>query len=156
MKTRLLLLMALSLLPLRAISGPDDTTKHLMKDSVSMLDFGLLSLNLFLKGTDYGSAKFDWDKNRIYIQRFFPESETADMAEKTCASWVSKVRKRAGIIPDTGKPYFETSFFAGYFRHNGFVRKPEPETLYQDIDDLFVLTCSGYGYVAQIQKGFMS
>ncbi len=42
MKTRLLLLMALSLLPLRAISGPDDTTKHLMKDSVSMLDFGLL------------------------------------------------------------------------------------------------------------------
>lgn len=143
MRTRLLALIAICLLPVKALSGPDETTQHLMNDSATMLDFGMLRLNLSLEAATLANAYFDWDENRIYIWRYFQENETADVGEETCSQWIGDVRLKSGVNRDTGKPFEKTSLFAGYFAHHSFKRNSAPETLYQDIDKLFVLRCTG-------------
>jgi hypothetical protein len=128
------------LLPSSAISGPDKTTTHLMNESATMLDFGMLRLSLFLDEYET-SVRYIWDENRIQLVRNFHQYADKDLAEESCSQWVTKMRRMAMINTDTGKPYQENSVFANVFSHFGFTSSKTPEGLYQDIDILFQLTC---------------
>lgn len=129
-----------------AVAGPDDTTQNLISDPASMLDIGILRIDLALRSQDLGFLLFDWNANRLYVQKIildgFPDAKSA---EEACASWVWNVRKLADIDRETGKPYGAHSRFADFFSHEGFQRNNTPGSLYVDLDRLFILNCSAYG-----------
>lgn len=128
------------------LAGPDQTTQHLIGDSASMLDFGILRIDLLLQKDNLGFANYDWDANRITVQALLFErppttSETENDPEKWCAEWVSRVRLTGGINTKTGEPFGKSSFFASRFGHEGFSRNSEPDDLLQQIDKLINLEC---------------
>lgn len=139
MQTRLLPVIALCLLPARLFAGPDETTQYLMNDSASMLDLGMLTLNLRLSQNKLGYASYDWDANRIRIKYLLFQELNDEEAEEACAAWVQRVRVYAGINIKTGQPALETSSFAELFTHYGFQRKSEIDNLRHNIDKMVTL-----------------
>lgn len=107
-------LYVLGSLPSALEAGPDDTVKHLMNDSASMLDFGLLRLDLILAHESLGTSYYLWDQNQIVIAETFFDTSSRERAEKTCAEWISDVRKLAFVRQKDGKPVFESSRFSDF------------------------------------------
>jgi hypothetical protein len=142
---RLALIIALCALPSMVQPGPDETVKYLMQDSASMLDFGLLRLNIDLQNENLGRAFYDWDENRIRIGFFRPDKTTSENAEKECAEWVKAVRVAAFIDLETGKPFLENSMLSDYFTHSGFARANPLADLTGKIDSIIVLRCNFWG-----------
>lgn len=142
----LILTVAITAFP--ALAGPDETTQALMDDSASMLDLGLLRMNLMLASNSLGSASFDWEQNRITVSEYGPDfatfatkkDKTADDVEIRCANWVRAVRIIAAVNPDDGLAYFGTTSFADMFSHYGFehglLKNPSAS-----IDGLIQLRC---------------
>lgn len=149
MKVLIAAFFALFLVPERLVAQPDGTTRHLMQDSVSMLDFGLLRLNINLERDNLGLADFNWDRNRIVIHTWLSE-ETRDAAEEVCAEWVSEVRTRGGISRESGKPALESSSFSRLFGHYSFERGNILDGLYKNIDQLFVLECNQFNVIPPV------
>lgn len=129
-----------------AIAGPDETTRQLMNDPVSMIDMGVLKGEMLLRAKGLGFMSFDWESNRFHIFNFFFNGDYPDQrsAEAECASWVADIRSLANVSTETGKAIYAHSAFAEFFSHEGFLRTGEPKTLYTDLDKLFVLKCSAY------------
>jgi hypothetical protein len=113
----------------QVLSGPDDTTKQLMNDSVSLLDWGILQITYFRlngeNGNPVGYASYDYDDDRIYIRSYTTNDAEID-SEKVkaiCGNWIDAVRVSAWVSPTEGKPLVKDySYFASLFRHDGFVR----------------------------------
>jgi hypothetical protein len=144
MKYRFLVLLPILLTAVPAMGGPDQTTQHLLSDPASMLDLGVLKANLALKERKLGFMGFDWDANRFFIVTWFSDRPDTKVAESDCVAWVADVRELGGIRAETGEPFLDDSFFAGYFSHEGFSRSNAPDTLYSDLDKLFELKCTGF------------
>ena len=125
------------MLPTMAASGPDSTTKWLMDDPATMLDLGILNLNVQLAARSLGSAGFLYDENRINIRMpaeiFWADFVTPDEVEKRCAKWVDDVRGFAGVQRETGNAFYENTRFADLFRHQGFEIARVPSSLYTDL-----------------------
>jgi len=145
MKTCLASIFVLFLLPESAIAGPDETTQHLMNDTASMLDFGLLRLNLKLEADNLGTASYNWEENRIQISLFSLEKGTVESAEIDCANWIDAVRVKAGIDLDAGQSKTGSSSFANLFTHYGFERRSVMEGLQGKIDKIITLGCYQWG-----------
>ncbi|WP_050524910.1 hypothetical protein [Pseudorhodobacter wandonensis] len=130
-----------------ALAGPDASASYLTNTPVSMMDLGVLRLDLALQNDPGGYAEYDWDSNRIDISaplgivlKIFP---TKDEAETECATWITNVKRLFGLNLETGEPLFaEISRAARLFKHEGYYNKNEPETLFKDLDRMFLLTCS--------------
>lgn len=127
-------------------SGPDETTNFLMDEPASLMDLGILRLNLALQNNAAGYVSYSWDENRIKIaapyQNVNGPYATEDAAEEACSKWVTELRRLLGIDPTTGKPFWgQTSLAADFFRHQGFRRMNAPETLYTDVDKLIIFVC---------------
>lgn len=144
MFSRLPHLILLCLMPVRAICGPDATTQFLLDDSASMLDFGLLRLDILLSEKQLGTAQFLWDGNIFLISTILTGNETHELAEAACSQWVKDVRIAALVNGATGEPLYKNSTFAPYFDHNGFARNARPENLLQEIDKKFLLKCFSF------------
>lgn len=68
---RIILALITAVFASTAIAGPDATTQRLLDDRPSMLDFGIMRLELHLKNHKYishnPSVRYDWDENTITI-----------------------------------------------------------------------------------------
>lgn len=130
-----------------AQAGPDEVAKWLIQDPASMIDLGVLRIDLALSngsGAPGGRATYDWDKNRFTITGSAGQVESADKAEKACEEWVNSVRVAAFIDTSTGNPYLgKASLFAELFSHSGFERTNAPADLYTTIDKMIELRCYG-------------
>lgn len=128
-------------------AGPDDVSKWLIKDPVSMMDLGLLRIEQQLispssQAQPGGIVEFSWDKNRISISRFFHQTDDS-YGEEICAKWISEVRDVALIVD--GKPMWtEASSFAYKFTHEGFERTNTPKNLPAEIDKIIELKCGTF------------
>jgi len=117
-------LLTLSALPTHA--GPDETTSRLMNEYASLLDFGILRLQLRLdKLTTIppSAVSYVWDDNVILISSFSVDSEwPRDRVEQACTDFFFDVRANAGIDQDTGKVFgvLDSTFFADLFNHYGY------------------------------------
>lgn len=132
--------------PLPVAAGPDVTTQHLLDDAATMLDLGMLRLEMRLAQDDLGSARYAWSENRILIESSIfltGAAKTEQSVEAICAGWLKSVRFAAGVNAD-GKAYTGNSDFSGFFRHYGVGRVNAPKALYEDLDELFVLKCGGF------------
>lgn len=130
----------------QAKAGPDASSTYLMDAPVSLMDLGVLKMNLLLEKKVGGYASYDWDSNKIRIgapyEVQFISLPSLEIAEAACAKWISDVKGAFSVDAETGKViFFEHSTAAGFFAHDGFERKNTPETLYSDIDNMIVLNC---------------
>lgn len=127
-----------------AHAGPDATTNWLMDEPASMLDLGLLRLNMQLQQAKLGSASFNWDTNRvqIYTFQYFNEVQSDETdPEALCRKWVMDVRAEGFISEETGKALYDYSSYSAHFTHAGFKRKSTPDKLEQSVDSLTELSC---------------
>ena len=111
----------------QAIGGPDEITNRLMDEGVSLLDWGILRIQMRLSSdTRISSAlvSYDWENNQIMIEGSNYDNGTGkpeEDAQKECSQWFRSIRLSAMVDPDTGKPYFgEASIFARLFEHEGW------------------------------------
>ena len=126
-------------------SGPDATSSRLMSDPATMLDIGLVRLDLWLQAQGLGLSYFDWDSNRIIIEApaDVRDAVSEPDAEQKCASWINEFRQRTAIDVN-GKPWTGSTQLSSFFRHRGFVPSAEPPTYSAEIDRLFLLNCQGH------------
>lgn len=150
------LALIVALFPSALFAGPDKTTQHLMNDPLTMMDFGLYQIRETLRQSEMpdgsamvGGAAFDWDGNRIRIERFQYANTSVDF-ESACAEWISTVRQIAGVNRDTGAAFAGYSNFARYFDHISFNRLNAPEGWQRDLDKLFELKCASYSITPEI------
>lgn len=117
-----------------AYCGPDEITSRLMDEPASMLDFGILRLQIFLDSKvtlPTTGVGFDWEKNVVVISSLSFESQwTREQVEKACTDWFSSVRHIANVSPNTGELYFftEVSAFSEMFYHYGFSKNTSGKT----------------------------
>lgn len=112
-------------------AGPDSISQYLMDDSPSMLDYGLLRIELELDGNGY--AEYDWDDDEILIFEIdFRFSGGLEEAEQSCAEWISKARILGGVLG--GSVSNGTSRYSQKFLHAGFSRTGAPEDIAVEID----------------------
>ncbi|WP_417272736.1 hypothetical protein [Celeribacter halophilus] len=128
------------------LSGPDETTNFLIADTASMMDIGILRLNLELQSNSLGYASYKWDENRIKItapyQNLNGPYDSEEAAEEACSKWVAELRQELWVDPETGKPFLGgTSIASDFFQHQGYHKTNTPETLYEDIDKLIIFEC---------------
>ena len=136
-------------LPVRSIAGPDETSNALMRDSLSMLDWGVFRIQYLLDRHDdlRGTwISYDWESDEFMIQSFhgnFNGTNTVDWARTDCKIWFDQVRNAAGVNSSTGELFFgERSFFSERFAHSGFQRRSiglEPDEILDGIDRKFSL-----------------
>lgn len=126
---RLVMGVSLSLaLATTAHAGPDEVTDRLMDEAASLLDVGMLRLELRLAASQTippTYSFYDWDNNEIVISTVVVESEwDIERAKQGCESWFQEVRKLAYVDSTTGKIMYgyERSGFADLFTHYGYTR----------------------------------
>lgn len=121
-------------------AGPDNITSYLMNKQASMMDLGMLRLQIDLG--EKGSVAYDWDSDKIQVGKFtFYVSEGEADSEKHCSNWFSEMRGNAGIVATSGKPFMNQSFWATKFAHSGWVDNSNPDNLYAELDKKFSLQC---------------
>lgn len=109
-------------------AGPDDTTKELMNESVSLLDWGNLRLQLILNRRPYSGnfsyVDYDFDANTINIAHLVERKTTEDEAEKYCHRWFASVREWAGYDSSGELDSERTKYglFASLYAHNGYIQ----------------------------------
>ncbi len=114
-----------------AKAGPDDLSKWLMNEPASMMDIGLLRLEIYLdkvriEDREYGVV-YIWDRDRILIRstpkRFDdPSYKDEDDAKKGCKNWFNRMRYEFGVNGATGELREGDLFLSSFFGHDGFTR----------------------------------
>jgi hypothetical protein len=130
-----------------SFAEPTPTIRHLMDESVSLLDWGLVRLGdavqhrlePLLAAPGFVSARYDWNTNRIGIEVFSPLQRFKDgeEARSWCRLALSEVRTAMSVNPATGAP-FEGGHSYAYlcFVHQGYQSGAEPADLAEQLDDL--------------------
>ncbi|MGE3424986.1 MAG: hypothetical protein AB7N24_23305 [Dehalococcoidia bacterium] len=158
MRATKVLLLFVMLLPAYGRAGPDSTTNYLMSDSFTLLDWGIYRMQMTLDASKLfeientgvsRSVSYDWDRNRIVVEVLSltesKEDEQFD-AKALCNRLINAARVSLGVHPETGKPLLggDHSFASGYFSHQGFKLKKQPEDLRAQIDKLIELRAIVY------------
>lgn len=119
-----------------AFAEPSPTVRYLMNEPVSRLDWGIYQLQKELEELNV-SVRYNWDENRIEISKSSSETpKDLNQAKILCKEEVSNLKIILGVNPEIGKPYGENSFLWVFFRHEGYKLKSEPETLWEDLDNI--------------------
>ncbi|TCL09149.1 hypothetical protein BXY66_1194 [Shimia isoporae] len=135
-----------------ANAGPDETTRHLMNEYVTLLDWGVYRLTNRLDKMDLGSfwatASYDWDTNQIEIELIqSSKGKNLENHKAECRRAIGLVRNNAGYDPD-GNLYqsMKHSIYAGLFSHTGFVNGgiTEQHTRLADLDKKITIGTSTY------------
>ena len=132
----------LLLLPALASADPGTATQYLMNEPASLMDIGLLKLNMKLEklkphlwGPFLGdgdadrtkvSASYDFAADEIRVQiTFFSDAESI---EDACKATIGALRV---LLYDLVE-----------FRHSGYVRDGQPDKLFTELEHRFQLICT--------------
>jgi len=131
-----------------AIAEPNATLRYLMKEPVTMLEWGFMQLRKDLDGLDVpevGNIEvkvgLDWDKSQIKIfGHSFKRADNSKQVKKWCANTIHILRARLGLDVETGEPLIRgKSVLALYFSHDGYASRNQPKSLGQELDNITVL-----------------
>jgi len=123
-----------------AYAGPDATADYLMKEPVTMMDVGLLQLNIALDqvfredATPYVTiAGYSRPENQIVVDVLgLTEISPQSAAVAECKRLIGKLRGVLG--PSTQQAVLGKSLASSGFAHAGFSKANEPTSLASDID----------------------
>ena len=156
-KNKFLLLLLLITWPCVSMSEPSPEISNLMKDPISMLDFGiykidkLLRSELKLPSKTYLTVSYNWDKNlidvQIYNAAYKPLVQPSENTYKRkCDNLISDIKIELGYNPHTGKSIFtdeqehaQLSVIPEYFSHSGFYRKSSKEG-WKEVEKIIKIT----------------
>ncbi|MCH8529599.1 MAG: hypothetical protein LAT80_14790 [Balneolaceae bacterium] len=134
-------------------SEPNSTTRYLINEPVSMMDWGIFKLNgFFQNGTDYKyygadrggvNVSYRWNENEILIAHtmFLKNQATTDEANALCSSLLKDSQMRLGVNPSTG----ELRHGMGperFFVHSGYASSLEPDDLNEQIASIMRIQVS--------------
>ena len=152
-----ILLLIIILIPLHAYAEPSKSVDYLMRDSMSMFDWGLYKLGKSLEeeefvGLDLTSKAiswvgYEWDKNLIEMKvTIYPSNSSIQKSslKGICRSAQTSVKTRYGY----GASEIVQSQIGinSFFKHKGFVKKDSPETLKDDLDTMTKITIKVYAF----------
>ena len=138
-----------------ARASPDEVTRKLMNESPSLLDFGILRLQLKMDDLRTGkywpneffspTVSYDWDHDQIRITIMsFNAFDDKENAMSGCKDVFSKVRDRGFIDAKTGQLYEISpnpySQYAALFQHIDYQNRIDSDDL-KDFDKKFKLIC---------------
>jgi hypothetical protein len=143
-----------------AASAPGDATKWISEDSASMMDLGLLKLDLWVSDIAEGLktmsnndvevyhtySGYSWDDDEIIVAAtIYQIKPTLALSEKECQRFLSRVRAYAGVDLETGAlnkfNAQSNSRISDLFKHEGFKRLNAPSDLFAKIDQRIVIQC---------------
>ena len=160
----------LTLLFLLAVSKscfaePSSTTRYLMDEPVSLMDFGLFTLQQHLSTIGDGDPyvnpiiDYDWDLNkiRIYVWHTGHEFKTRNEAKDWGSSIICEIRKLLGIDCSTVKPLVLTgsSLVFQYFSHRGHKFSAQTKNLGREVDKIVEIVIGAYWGKSEDSKGFL-
>ena len=129
-----------------AAAGPDQTAEYLMEDSASMLDLGVLRLEMelsdrvskWVRPADI-SVFYEWSSNCLVVEAL--ANDSLFMSETDAKTWaefaVQRIRSALGYSGSTGERTLGDLIpLRRYFAHTGFARGDEPETLYEELEEM--------------------
>lgn len=140
-----------------------DIAERFLNDSPSMMDFGGLRLQDWLRassGEENVAVSYSAERGRILIARLVAlESHEEFDHEADCRSWMERMRNAALVIDGELTGNDQYSAFAEFYAHIGFRRtiggQTEPEAL-AALDELFLLQteyvrrqAQGWGFVLE-------
>lgn len=142
-----ILMIAYMFYPVSANTEPNTTTRYLMNEPLSMLDFGLYilekSIERNLTKAEYEKifvfTNYDWNRNRIVIQVLINDSyNTENEGKEVCRSILNEIREQFAINHKTGKPRIEKigSTISSYFSHEGYTNNNEPKEFNLEIANI--------------------
>lgn len=136
------------------VAEPTPSISYLMKTPVSMFDFGMHRLNIYLAEkvknrleeltrevsvTDSKlnvRASYDWAKNRIIIgtgtMTSFNDVKTA---KKLCKSITQSIKNHLNVFA-TGPAVYGISLLGVFFSHIGYESTSEPESLAKELETI--------------------
>lgn len=105
-------------------AGPDETIKALMNEPATMLDLGILKLQLHLNQVESNPFRkwnviYNWDDNTIDLNTYSHSKADVKDAKDTCSEIVTGLRSEAGYKAD-GSVILGISSFAYFFDHMGW------------------------------------
>lgn len=134
---------------------PSKTTKYLMNDSLSMLEWGIFKIDNVLNTEKYPEldsvtrnsfdTTYDWDSNELTIKAVvYPSYEKLKKIgnKEACRLVLSSLKTRFGYHFRDSKVNFLS--IANYFKHKGFYKREEPDTFSKDIEKMTRLTVKIY------------
>jgi len=126
---------------------PDASTKYIMNEPLSLLEWGLYRLEkAYDKQTwsdldirsQYTTARYDWSKNTIYFEIVvYPSFESLQKtpAQKVCGSVVHQIKSLFGV--ESGYEFMRDYCGIGtYFHPQYWENKNSPKTLDSDIEKI--------------------
>lgn len=137
MSNRPLLLVLGLLVASQAVADPSPEIQQLMKDKLSMLDFGLIRLQAALQeelpviyksgslSSIYVADAYDPDRNKINLKIsavYTPNDKSNDKDPTTaCINLIGIVKKQLATRPTTGT---DSSSWIVFFHHTGWTTDP--------------------------------
>ncbi len=152
-----ILFLIIVLIPLHTYAEPSKSVDYLMRDSMSMFDWGLYKLGKSLEEEEFlglgltSKAKswveYEWDKNLIEMKvTIYPSNSNIQKfsLKEICHAAQTSVKTKYGY----GAPEIVQSQIGinSFFKHKGFVKKDSPETLKDDLDTITKITIKVYAF----------
>lgn len=122
-----------------AVAGPDDIVKALRERPASLFDLSLARLEALLGADAVAngySAFANYQEERIVIWLWSPD---APNTEESCKAMLDRVKRLAGVDPETGYPDNPASRFAGLFNYPQLSAIDIDPTYDETVDAMFEL-----------------
>ena len=145
--SRLVVIACLGLTAGRLNAEPTPTVQYLMREPLSMFDFGIYRLQRKLDRDTAGSkfigrvmVDYEWDRNRIVISVSSPSGSGPNRLEETkniCTKAIQVIRQSFRLHAATAKPVLNLrphSALVESFLHFGYKPNQEPEDLGKQLD----------------------
>lgn len=158
-KTIILALFTFGVTSNLAHGAPGEATKRLIEDPASMMDLGLLKLDLWLSDVmeqlktmnakqveNYHTySGYDWDDDKIIAgATLYVSDVSAEDAEQMCGQFINRFRIYSGVDIENGKLAIQddtNTRISRLFSHDGFKRSSYPADAFSALDQRIYVHC---------------
>lgn len=124
-----------------ALAAPDQTTRYLINQEISLLTWGMYRIDQALNErfasrnlSSRTTYNYGRDTITIGLSNGFSDSELVP-TKRNCKEIVNETRRASGINPETGQPSNgSNSFFITYFGQTGYSAKSRPNHIGDGLD----------------------
>lgn len=151
----LLIILVIFLTPITALSEPSNSVAYLMKEPISLLEWGLYRIEDYLNTSQLtdldliykpkAHVDYNWNKNLIEIKLILhPKYQSLSKvgSKNYCRSALTDLKEIFGYGYD--KEVREIFGIKRFFEHKGFSKTNEPKNLTEDIETITQLTVYVY------------
>lgn len=131
-------------------ADPSKPFRYLMDTPTTLLDWGILRLEMWLKGflpDITSSVNYDWKDDKLNINLFTRNSEISGDAIKlksSCKQYITTLQEFINKRPVNADQYPNFAFFDQFFSNAGFAQGQKPENIGKLIEDRVIIRAFVY------------